>query len=146
MELKRLFEYDLWANRKIFAAFQELEDGEAKSEINKMFSHTLAAQKIWAKRIEGNKPKIEVWPELSGKEMQQLMSANHERLLGLISKKEAQFSYKNSAGNAYHSKTEDILMHVVIHGQHHRAQIARMLRAEGINPPGTDFLFFIRED
>lgn len=146
MDLKKLFTYDKWANKKIFDAFQELKDGEAKSEIVKLFSHILAAQKIWIERIEGNKLEMEVWPLLSGKEMQQLITANHENLIELISKKEMLISYKNSKGEDFENSAGDILTHLIIHGQHHRAQIARILRAEGIKPPGTDFLFFMRED
>ena len=146
MDLKKLFDYDLWANEKIFQAIQQLEEGEAKAEVEEMFSHILAAQKIWIDRIQNKTPQIEVWPELNRDEVDELIVANNKSLIALISEKEKQLGYKNSKGKAHDGKTEDILMHVVIHGQHHRAQIAKMLREAGVTSPGTDFLFFIREN
>ncbi|MFB3133724.1 MAG: DinB family protein [Rhodothermales bacterium] len=39
----------------------------------------------------------------------------------------------------------EILLHVIIHGQHHRAQIATCLRQHGHTPPPTDCIIFTRD-
>ena len=38
-------------------------------------------------------------------------------------------SYKNSKGEAWDSRAEDVLLHVVMHSAHHRGQIAADLRS-----------------
>ncbi|MEQ8524292.1 DinB family protein [Gracilimonas sp.] len=144
MDLNKLFAYDHWANRRIIEAFQKLNDSEARSNVGQLFSHLLAAQVIWMSRITGEKTDLEIWPELSVQEMKALIDENNEKLIALISKKEEGITYHNSKGEAFENKVGDILTHLIIHGQHHRAQIAKLLREAGVKPPGTDYLFFIR--
>lgn len=47
--------------------------------------------------------------------------------------------YTNSSGTSFENRLSDLLHHVIIHGQHHRAQIAKILRRVEITPPKTDF-------
>ena len=53
-------------------------------------------------------------------------------------------AYSNSAGVAFHSTVEDILLQVAMHGSYHRGQIALLLRQEGAEPAATDFIGFAR--
>ena len=52
--------------------------------------------------------------------------------------------YRNSAGTAFDSRIDDILMHVAVHGAYHRGQVALSLRQEGVRPNPTDYIAFIR--
>jgi uncharacterized damage-inducible protein DinB len=52
--------------------------------------------------------------------------------------------YRNSAGLAFESTVEDILLHVCLHGSYHRGQIARAVRQGGATPAPTDYIGFIR--
>lgn len=144
MNLEKFIFYDYWANQKIFLALQSLEKGEIRAQIEALFSHIVAAQVIWMSRMMGKKSKMKIWPELSGSEIQKLISENPGKLKMLIYRKDETISYKNSKGVSHQTKVEDILMHLVIHGQHHRAQIATLLRQAGEIPPATDFIFFLR--
>ncbi|MDZ7808492.1 MAG: DinB family protein [Gracilimonas sp.] len=145
MDLETLILYDHWANQKIFNALQLVESDEIKSEIETMFSHIVAAQVVWLSRMMGERSEMKIWPELSVSEIDKFIRENPAKLKSLIPRKEESISYKNSKGISHQSKAGDILMHLVIHGQHHRAQIAKMLREAEITPPGTDFIFFTRE-
>jgi uncharacterized damage-inducible protein DinB len=53
--------------------------------------------------------------------------------------------YRNSAGNEFDNTVRDILTHVALHGQYHRGQIARAMRAAGREPVYTDYIGFIRK-
>ncbi|MEX0722814.1 MAG: DinB family protein [Gracilimonas sp.] len=144
MNLEKFILYDYWANQKVFLAQQSLEKDEIRAEIEALFSHIVAAQVIWMSRMMGEKSEMKIWPKLSGSEIHKLIHENPGKLKTLISRKDEMISYKNSKGVSHQTKVEDILMHLVIHGQHHRAQIASLLRKAGATPPGTDFIFFLR--
>ncbi|MAL18018.1 MAG: hypothetical protein CL670_01035 [Balneola sp.] len=146
MNFERLISYDQWANQKIYEAFQAVEEDEVRAEIEAMFSHLLATQAVWMSRITGEKVTFGIWPSFDSSEMEKLIKNHPSKLKGLIDRQEEVISYENSKGVAHESKVSDILMHLIIHGQHHRAQIAKMLRADRATPPGTDFIFFTREN
>jgi uncharacterized damage-inducible protein DinB len=52
--------------------------------------------------------------------------------------------YVNSQGEAWTSSAGDILEHAVLHGAHHRGQIAAALRRAGAEPAYTDFIHAVR--
>jgi uncharacterized damage-inducible protein DinB len=144
MNLLKLIDYDEWANHQIFEAIQEVEGHVHKKEIWKLFSHLLAAQNVWINRVQEKPNKVEIWPNLSIDEVGDLLKENPIKLRGLIPEKDKVIHYENSKGRSFQNKVEEIVMHIVIHGQHHRAQISKLLRQAGISPPGTDFIFFLR--
>lgn len=144
MELDTLLEYDKWANQKIFKSIQQVKSYDHRSEMQKLFAHLLAAQKIWMDRITGKPTELGIWPDLTLQEIEKLLNENPDQLKALISEKDETISYRNSKGEQFQNSVEHILVHLTIHGQHHRAQIAKLLRTAGITPPGTDFIFFIR--
>ncbi len=52
--------------------------------------------------------------------------------------------YVNSRGDEYHNTVSDIVMHVVVHSEHHRGQVAHMVRNVGGQPPLTDYIQYVR--
>ena len=144
MNLQKLIEYDHWANEKIFRILKTLDNESITSEVNKLFAHLLAAQSIWMERIHGKETSLKIWPKMSVKNMEQLLEENGKKLPALIPMKQNLIQYKNSNGEVFENSVEEILIHLTVHGQHHRAQIAQLLRAQDITPPATDFIFFAR--
>ncbi len=53
--------------------------------------------------------------------------------------------YRNSKGEPWSSRVEDILMHVLFHSAYHRGQIALQMRASGLTPAYTDFIHAVRQ-
>lgn len=145
----RLFSYDNWANEQILLSLQDNLGFDRAEKAIEYFAHIAGAQELWYRRIEGQPlDDLEIWPDdnLSValqkittlyEQWQQLIKANSSDLDRLI-------SYKNSKGIPFETMLSDILHHVIIHGQHHRAQIARLLRDAKITPPATDFIYFSR--
>ena len=143
--LLRLFDFDRWANKKVLNVLSGDQD-----EALKLMCHIIAAQELWYKRILGDDLSgIEVWPEFSLDKCKEAANKWPEKWKELIkenaSNLERIISYKNTSGNAYDTMLSDILHHVIIHGQHHRAQIATLLRQTGTKPPATDFIFYTRD-
>lgn len=146
MDLNKLIDYDQWANKKVLEVVctTEVENSNQFSEIRKLLSHLFAAQQIWIARITGESAGLEIWPDLSLQEIQELMEENPGKLRAQIHKKDQVVSYSNSSGTPFSNTVEEVLTHLAIHGQHHRAQIARLLRGAGAEPPTTDLIFYLR--
>lgn len=150
-QLKKLYKYDFWANKKVAAVF-EIKSSIQLQQAYSLFSHIRASQQIWLQRIQGNSTgDIQLWPEETNPENDlQELTTLHEQWLRLLAEKDAGLdetvSYTNSKGTAFGTPLTGILHHVIIHGQHHRAQIAPLLREAEITPPPTDFIFYLREN
>lgn len=149
IQLIRLFDYDSWANEQILLTVQENLSIDTSDNIVELFAHIAGSQELWYRRIKGQSlDGLNVWPDyglpvalqklntLSGR-WKQLIDADRSNL-------NKEISYKNSKGTAFKSILGDILHHIIIHGQHHRAQIATLLRRSEIAPPATDFIFYTR--
>ena len=148
--LHRLFDYDSWACLKIVVALDENDQFELRDDAVAMLAHIVSAQVHWYTRITGEVlMDMDLWPETDLDECRKHLIALKERWTALIDENAEQLDrpieYKNSKGGAYTTMLSDILHHVIIHGQHHRAQIASMLRRSGMVPPPTDFIFYLRD-
>ena len=147
--LLRLFEYDNWANEQILLSLQDNLSFEGAQKAVEYFDHISGSQQMWMNRING-KPldDIQIWPDYGLPEaLQQLKTLNQQwkKLIATNKNKlDKIIAYTNSKGTPYDTSLSDILYHVIIHGQHHRAQIAKLLRNAKIDPPATDFIFFTR--
>ena len=149
-QLLRLFSYDNWANEQVLLSLQDnLEKIDEADQAVKYFAHIAGTQELWYRRAEGKSQNdLALWPDYDlpvtlqkvttlYQKWQQLIAADSSELDRII-------SYKNSKGKPYETQLSDILHHVIIHGQHHRAQIAQLLRNAKIDPPATDFIYFSR--
>lgn len=147
-QLQQLFKYDLWANRKIAAILSD-QSSRAPNKCNALFAHLAVAQDVWYKRITGgNTSTINLWPDdLSVKQALNLLEKRHDDWMQLLrsADTERDVTYANSSGTEFTTPLTGILHHVIIHGQHHRAQMAMLLRQNEISPPATDFIFYLRE-
>ncbi|MDR9416231.1 MAG: DinB family protein [Gracilimonas sp.] len=144
MDIQKLVNYDDWANQRIFSAMKKVGKSSKKDKCKKLFAHLLTAQKVWVHRIKKLPLPEKIWPDLSISEMKTLLIENPAKLHDLIAAKEEIIDYKNSKGEVFTNTVEEILLHIIIHGQHHRAQIAKLIREAGVDPPATDFIFFLR--
>jgi uncharacterized damage-inducible protein DinB len=114
-----------------------------------IYRHVIGTEEVWLARLEGRKPGLAVWPELSLEECAAAANANLAGLQKyLASLTPADLSrgvtYVNSAGNRYTSSIEDILIHVCLHGAYHRGQVSLALRTSGAEPAPTDYIAFAR--
>jgi uncharacterized damage-inducible protein DinB len=126
---------------ELLRAEKPLPDAEA------LFSHVLNAQFIWIRRIKKEltgRDRFDLHPlkDFDGIHVQnikELLEIYHTHDLA------TQVIYQNSGGENFVNVAQDILFHIVNHSTYHRAQIASMLKANGISPPVTDYIFLKRE-
>ena len=141
----RLFEYNLWANGQLAESLRV--NPIENDKVLKLTSHLANAQVIWLDRVQGQSSTVGVWDEYSQKETLELLERSSQDWLDFLYSAEdleEVIEYKNSKGQTYESRLEDILNHVVNHGTHHRAQVMLLLRQENIDPPSLDFIFYVR--
>lgn len=148
--LQRLYDYDRWANRQVLKVLKTNNPFEFSNKTSSLMSHIMAAEELWYRRIEGlDLSGFVVWPEYKLEEITSMIKEFGNRWQSLIGEYSADLdriiSYHNTSGTAYDTKLSDILHHLIIHGQHHRAQIAVWLRKGDIAPPATDFIFYTRK-
>jgi uncharacterized damage-inducible protein DinB len=146
--LDRLFAYDLWANQRILSSLAAIDNPPRRSV--EFLAHILSAQRLWWQRIAEQAQTLAVWPDLSLRECASQaaeLSAIWKAYLGTMDEAGLSNSvtYKNSRGESWTSKIEDILQHVILHSAYHRGQIAIEMRAAGLVPAYTDFIHAVRQ-
>ena len=144
----KLFNYDQFANKAILKSI--IDAGEPEPAVKPM-AHLLAVQQIWLNRCKGL-PVIgdALWSERKADTFEKSIDDNHSAWVDYINGlNEEDFQeilpYKNLKGDSFEDRLEDILMHVINHGTHHRAQSGQQLKFAGVgNLPITDYIFYIR--
>jgi uncharacterized damage-inducible protein DinB len=148
----RMFVYDHWANRQCLAAMRAAESVSADT-IGRM-AHILAAQKLWLERILKQNQSMPVWPTSTIDECTALADETASAWRNYLTLRAGQFApgpddnmveYRNSKGESFSSRAEDILIHVLFHSAYHRGQIALQMRASGMEPAYTDFIHAVRQ-
>ena len=112
-----------------------------------LFSHVLDAQHIWCHRILGTQPEFQP-QQLHDPAKFSAISEDNFRMLSRIQREvpmEKIVTYSNSQGAGFENSVRDILFHIINHSTYHRAQIATVLRQNGIAPPVTDYVILKRQ-
>lgn len=144
---RRLFAYDAWANRETWRSLHALAPPPDASVA--LLAHIAAAEWLWLGRMAYDVKRIAVWPSLTllqcAEELRELEFAwdgFFEQVLP--DRLGSSFEYTNSKGERFTSTVQDILMHVILHGEHHRGQVARQVREAAGEPAYTDFIHAVR--
>jgi len=146
--IRSLFSYDDWANREVWSSLQALDAPPARSI--KLLAHIVSAERLWLERLLIQKQTLPVWPlftlEQCQLEVDQLpdLWKNYLTSLGEAGLSRS-LTYKNTKGESFTNKKQDILLHVVMHSAYHRGQIAADMRAAGFAPAYTDFIHAVRQ-
>lgn len=149
-QLQHLIQFDLWCTRKLTRLFFKHEPFREQQATIAFLSHIINAQKIWFHRVVKLPlfEDVDIWDEYDpdlltkeAKDTSQLwmdLVADHEVDLDTV------ITYRNSQHVAYQNTIRQICHHLIIHGQHHRAQISIFLRNCDITPPQTDYIHYAR--
>jgi uncharacterized damage-inducible protein DinB len=161
-DFTRMFEYDSWANRECIRAMHSVTE-PASSDLVRKMAHILSAEKLWLERILGQPQSMPVWPTSTLDDCSALAEKNADAwrvFLKQLSSAGANgasptndpsgalsqnVKYRNSKGEPFSSRIDDILSHVLFHSAYHRGQIASQMRAAGFTPAYTDFIHAVRE-
>lgn len=154
--LKELFLFNDWGRDRLMAAARPLTDGAldrpfemGPGSLRKTLHHLAIVEEIWLRRWLGEVPSYDEMPALYP--LDDLTAAWRDtaaRRNALIDRLDEaglsrSVSFTTRAGDAYTLTLGELMLHVVLHGVHHRAQITNMLRHVGAELPkyGADYIF-----
>jgi len=147
--LQHLFIFDLWCNRKLADLIVKEGAFRERDACIGFLSHIINAQRIWFDRvIDLSILDVEPWDGIDIQEMKREAKETHQMWIDLIGDHDmdldAKIYYQNSAGVSFVNSFTDICKHLILHGQHHRAQISLLLSRSGIRPPEIDYIQYMR--
>lgn len=138
--LSRLFAFDAWANHRVADLLAGEPERSARSVA--ILAHIVGAQWLWLRRLGREADDLPIWPTLAPPavpgHLERLRPAWDAVLAELDPEKAIE--YTNSRGEAWTSRVDDVLGHVVLHGMHHRGQISALVREAGGTPPVLDYI------
>ncbi|MEP6947340.1 MAG: DinB family protein [Acidobacteriota bacterium] len=146
-QLRELFRYNDWANRRIVVALKENDCEPARH----ILAHLLTTEQEYFERLYGkDSTGFEFWPDLSIAECGIIAQETGERYERLIrgfdeSGLDLTASYRTSEGRLYENTFREMLTHVLIHSATHRGGIIVKIRDAGFEPPKTDHIVYLRE-
>lgn len=139
--LRENFGYDLYANQ-LWLPFVL---ASPVTEERAVFEHILAAQLVWAKRLEGvsltAKPDVEISLEV--------LQSLHDQWVTAVDNFEYDhlISFQNTRGEPFSRTFGDIARHVANHGTYHRGHLRGLFGARGVDFPESDFAgYSLRRD
>ena len=133
----------VWANRTwlCFVADQAPSD----EWLRRRLSHILLGERAWFQRIRGEEPGREIWSLLTIPQLEDLSAAHEQIFTGLLDGDVGRVvPFQRFTGERYQSPVGDILLHLTLHGAHHRGQMAAYASAAGIAPVNTDLIEYCR--
>jgi len=158
-EMKVLFDYNAWANRRAMDASAALTSdqfikqlGSSFSSVRDTLAHIFGAEWIWLERFQGRSPAslpdVTQYADLAS--LRRAWLEHEERLLGFVGGLKQDdlnrtLEYKTLKFGTYSNPLWQSMQHVVNHGTYHRGQITTMLRQLGAQPILTDLMHFYRE-
>ena len=157
-DIELLYEYDKWADLKMFEAASLLTKEQYLRNLNSSFGgiqgtfvHIMSANAIWLSRWTGKEqlplqaadfPVLEVLKKRW--DIYQLETGNF--INGLDEERiNSPLSYKDFKGKSYKQPLYLLMQHKVNHSTYHRGQLTVLLRQSGAGVVGTDFITYIRE-
>ena len=159
LEMRELFAFNAWANRKIIGAAEALTTeqftrsmGSSFDSVRDTLVHIWAVEWVWLERLCGRSPSSfpdakeygdlasmkARWAEIE-KNWLEYVSRLDERELA------EDVDYKTMSFGPSRSPRWQMMQHVVNHSTYHRGQVTTMLRQLGAKGVTTDLIFFYRE-
>src|SRR6185295_15418513 len=122
--------YSLWANE---AWITFIGDRFPSDEfLLRRMSHILLGEQAWFQRIFAKELDREIWRTMTIPQLTSTLkrhAEHYDRILG--SDITRVLAYKRFTGEEYQSPVSDILLHLSLHGSHHRGQMATHVSAKG---------------
>lgn len=145
--LQKLIGHLKWADALLLDALRRAAAPPEKAL--ETYAHVLGAEHVWLARLHERPAGVAVWPSLRVEECEALARANAEALAAYLDAQSEEslarmVRYRNSAGAEFDTRADDILLHVAMHGQYHRAQVNLLLREAGLQPAPVDYIAYVR--
>jgi uncharacterized damage-inducible protein DinB len=159
---KKMYDYHVWANQKVFQHLKQLPEKIYKEQIKSVFSsisdvmvHLYATDVTWLETMkessyqdtvnEVNRRKLEA-AEASMEELEalyQLLSEEYYRFFGEQQDVERIIVTEHPRFGRMEFVLADLIHHVVNHGTYHRGNISAMLHQQDERGIPTDYVYFL---
>lgn len=144
--LKRLLEYNNWANLRIIEACGALSDDQldaepitaTKGSIRLTLWHLLAAQQRYVWRITGEEPRFNWQGPPSFAELRDAAMISGEQLLAIAQQEPHQTLMSKFDGTDYLADPWVVMVQTIYHAGEHREQIKSMLSTLEVTPPDIE--------
>jgi len=158
-DVKELFEYNAWANRRIFDALAALPAEQYTRDLKSSFGsihgtvcHIVWAEQLWLTRwVAKPPPGTPQGKDLAGlpeaRARWEAVEAERAAFLGGITEAKLRdgVTIQPTGGGSYTHTFRQMFLHTVDHSSYHRGQIIVMLRQLDLKPPGAGMMGFFRE-
>jgi uncharacterized damage-inducible protein DinB len=142
----KLYRYNAWSNDRVINCL--LRQHVDHEKVLQLMGHIVAAQFLWLHRIKAlPPPNLKLWDNYKLQDLAKLSVEAGKQWLDFVEATDnfdRDLSYTNYVGDPYVNNVESIMIHLVNHSTYHRAQIALLLRQNGLEPVNTDFITYDR--
>jgi uncharacterized damage-inducible protein DinB len=149
--LRVMCAHDRASTDALIEAMRGLE--QVPQEVLDKMAHVIAAQHMWMHRFGLLSEQIDdIFPK--GQTLEAISTRAHD--IGTQRERYTEglddeaccriVTYTATEGTQHTTMLADILLHLSLHGQYHRGQVARLLRDLSPEPVETDYISFVRED
>jgi uncharacterized damage-inducible protein DinB len=139
--LSTLVRYTVWANDAWIALLEGCHAPPA--ELLRIMSHVLLGEQAWFQRLADENPDRDIWRTLSTGVLREMHVQHAARYCALLDTNlDRIVEFVRFTGEHGRTSVSDILIHLALHGAHHRGQLAMRATAYGISSPNTDFIQF----
>ena len=158
-EVRELFDYNAWANRRMFGALAALPEEQYQRDVKCSFgsihgtlAHIVGAEQLWLARWRGRQP----GSLLKGSDVGSLaelrtiwegVEADRAEFLDDLTDAmlPSRIVVRPTGGGEFVHTLQQTLQHAVDHSSYHRGQLVTLLRQLGVKPPSTGLIGFYRE-
>ena len=158
-EVRELFAYNAWANRRCFAALEPLPADvffrDLKSShggLHGTLCHIVWAEQLWLNRwLAKPNPAVPQGRDLTtlavARTRWEAIEAERAALLAGLGERrlDETMMVSPSIGGEYVHTFREMFRHAIDHSSYHRGQLVTLLRQVGGTPPGTGLIVFYRE-
>ncbi len=139
-----LIEYTYHFNKEMIHVISD-HIVQIDDKIISLINHSLNAQQVWNSRILGEQS-FEVWQINPFENLQEINRSNYLKSIQIIEIRDLdeKIEYQNSKGTRFENTIFEMLFQVINHSTYHRGQINSLLKAQGIEPILTDYIFYKR--
>jgi uncharacterized damage-inducible protein DinB len=155
----QMYEYNVWANKQIFARLKELPEDVYSKEVQSVFpsiasvlAHMYLAELSWLEAFLGERTEEamkrtwEMQEETEMKsleEMEGLFKDIADRYRKFLSNVENRVLESPLEGDTVQMNVEEVLPHIANHGTYHRGNISAMLHQLGHSSVMTDYVLYV---
>src|SRR5262245_29578872 len=151
-QLRQLVAYNQWANEKILSAIDGMTAEELAKPLDAYFGsletnlrHILLATRVWLARWKGAPP-VSLQDGVAAP-LPAAFAETHADFRALVepltdATAARVVDYKNSRGEPFRMPLDQLIVHVVNHGTHHRAETGMLLERIGRSPGDMDYVYY----